>query len=129
MPIRRASTPLSIGRVLLVGDAAGVIDPLTGEGIFYALKSVYLALPVIQRFLAGEIPDLKEYDRSLISQLGPELKTARRIQILNNAVPWLFFHYIKDSNRFWRAFCQLLRGERTYVGLKNRLKPPVQWLF
>jgi geranylgeranyl reductase family protein len=129
MPMRRATAPLSDQRVLLVGDAAGVLDPLTGEGIFYSLRSVYLALPVILRFLTGKVSELKEYDTAVMNELGPELKAARTIQKMNSLAPRLLFHYFADNDRFWRAFCQLLRGERTYVGLKNRLNPPLRWLF
>ena len=45
-----ASTPAS-GRVLLVGDAAGLVDPLSGDGIYEAFASGRLAAEAI---LAGE---------------------------------------------------------------------------
>jgi len=53
----------------------------------------------------------------------PELKIARTIQKMNSFTPRLFFYLLKENDRFWRAFCGLLRGEKTYVGLKNRLNP------
>jgi flavin-dependent dehydrogenase len=129
MPVRKSGTPVSNGRVALVGDAAGMIDPLSGEGIYYALRSAYLAADAINGFLAGKSADLKSYDTAVIRELGPELKIARTIQKMNSAVPQVFFHYLTESDRFWRAFCQMLRGERTYVGLKKRLPWPVRILF
>jgi hypothetical protein len=59
----------------------------------------------------------------------PELRAARTIQKLNSATPRVFFHYLKEDPRFWRAFCGLLRGERTYVGLRNRLSWPLRLVF
>lgn len=38
---------------LLVGDAAGFLDPFTGEGIYEALKSAYLAAPIVHEALQG----------------------------------------------------------------------------
>lgn len=129
MPMKKSSTPLAYGRVLLVGDAAGVIDPLTGEGIYYGLKTSYLAAEVILKFLEGKADNLKEYDEAVNRDVMPELKIARTIQKLNSATPRIFFHYLRDDPRFWRAFCGLLRGERTYVGLKSRLRAPLRLLF
>jgi geranylgeranyl reductase family protein len=129
MPIRKATTPLSLSRVLLVGDAAGLIDPLTGEGIYYAVRSSYLAVPPILSMLQGQTRDLLEYDEAINREFNEEFKIARTIRKMNSIAPWLFFHWLKDSDRFWRAFCRLLRGEKTYVGLRSSLGPPLQWLF
>jgi len=51
----------------VVGDAAGMISPFTGEGISYALESGKLAAAAIDRALARapEAPDLSEYPRLL----------------------------------------------------------------
>ncbi len=52
----------------LVGDAAGMISPFTGEGISYALGAGKLAAEVIDRQLRGangDVPDLSEYARTL----------------------------------------------------------------
>jgi geranylgeranyl reductase family protein len=129
MPLRRANTPLIYHRVLLVGDAAGLIDPLTGEGIYSALRSSDMAAAAITRFLEGKTADLQEYEDDINTQLMPELKTARTIQKLNSATPRVFFYFLKENDRFFRAFCRLLRGEKTYAGVKQSLYPPLRILF
>ncbi len=129
MPVRKGTAPISRDRVLLVGDAAGLIDPLTGEGIYYAVRSAHLALTAILRLLEGQTGDLAEYDESVNLEFAQEFKIARTLWRMNNLAPRLFFHWLKDSDRFWRAFCRLLRGERTYTSLKTRLSPPLQLLF
>ena len=60
------------GRVLLAGDAASLINPLTGEGIFYALLSGRLAAEA-----AVGAPDapLPAYRRALRDRLGRHLLT------------------------------------------------------
>jgi geranylgeranyl reductase family protein len=47
IPIRTRREQLQQGRVLLVGDAAGLVDPLTGEGIRHAVESAKLASDLI----------------------------------------------------------------------------------
>jgi len=129
MPLKKPETPLVYQRILLVGDAAGVIDPLSGEGIFYGIKTSLLAASTIMRFMEGRIAYLAEYDEAVKREITPELTAARTIQKLNSITPRLFFHYLRENDRFWRAFCRMLRGESTYVQLKNRLKPPLRLLF
>jgi flavin-dependent dehydrogenase len=129
MPMKHNNTRLAHGRILLVGDAAGVIDPFSGEGIFYGVKSSLLALPVILNFLEKKSADMTEYDEAVKREITPELRTAWVIQKLNSVSPRLFFHYLEESDRVWRAFCGMLRGERTYVQLKNRLSLPLRLGF
>jgi geranylgeranyl reductase family protein len=129
LPVRKSNTRLNFERVLLLGDAAGVIDPLTGEGIYYALKTSYLAAEAIINFMEGKSTDLSLYQRSVERDIIPELNIARTIQKMNSLTPWIFYHYLKNNDRFWRAFCRLLRGEKNYTDLKNSLIPPLRLLF
>jgi len=50
---------------LLVGDAAGFLDPFTGEGLHRALRSAELAVRAVDRHLAGDVEALAAYDRSV----------------------------------------------------------------
>lgn len=51
---------------LLVGDAAGFLDPFTGEGLHRALRSAELAVAAVERSLDGDPGALAAYDRSLV---------------------------------------------------------------
>lgn len=53
LPMRRLGAVPSAGRVLLVGDAAGLVDPLSGDGIYEAFVSAELAAAAIVR---GDLP-------------------------------------------------------------------------
>jgi len=48
-PLARASLPPAVSGLFLVGDAARVVEPFTGEGIYYALRSGELAAEAIER--------------------------------------------------------------------------------
>ncbi len=63
LPMRRLGTPPSTGRVLLVGDAAGLVDPLSGDGMYEAFVSAQLAADAI---VAG---DLEGYATALSGAL------------------------------------------------------------
>jgi flavin-dependent dehydrogenase len=115
--------------VLLIGDAAGLIDPLSGEGIYYGLRSAHAAAPAIMRFLAGKTPDLSEYQATIDRDLILEFKIARSIQKLNSIAPQIFFQCLRNNDRFWRAFCRMLRGEKTYIEIGNSVPKPFRFLF
>jgi geranylgeranyl reductase family protein len=63
LPMRPLGTAASAGRILLVGDAAGLVDPLSGDGMYEAFVSARLAAEAI---LAGR---LDEYDARLAQML------------------------------------------------------------
>jgi flavin-dependent dehydrogenase len=70
LPMRSAGAEAGRGRVLLVGDAAGLVDPLSGDGIYEAFVSARLAADAI---LAG---DLGSYDEMLAAALDHHAKAS-----------------------------------------------------
>lgn len=66
-PVRRAFAP----GALLVGDAAGYYERLTGEGIYRGLRGAEIAEPyALEHLEAGSVSALAEYDRALRARLG-----------------------------------------------------------
>jgi len=65
------------GAVVLAGDAAALADPLTGEGISYALASGRRAGTAVLSALAGDDGALAAYDRYLARDLCGDLRYAR----------------------------------------------------
>jgi flavin-dependent dehydrogenase len=53
---------------VLVGDAAGFLDPFTGEGLHRALVSARLAAAAIERHLSGDADGLAAYDRAMTAR-------------------------------------------------------------
>ena len=53
-PLTRAPIPVAHDNLVLVGDAARVVEPFTGEGIFYALRSGELASDAIIKIIRGQ---------------------------------------------------------------------------
>jgi geranylgeranyl reductase family protein len=123
LPVRRKRQLLCSRRCALLGDAAGLVDPLTGEGIHHAVKSAKIAAPLVLQCLQKGGGDLQEYSRALEREISPELVAARAFRRLFAWFPGLCYESVQDSDRLWKACCRLLRGEETYLTLKRRLGP------
>jgi geranylgeranyl reductase family protein len=81
IPSRLDLDRLTIGRVLFAGDAAGVVDPMTGEGIAQALETGVLAA---RSLLPDDGPDAvaDRYRRAVDEALGADLRFAAALQRL-----------------------------------------------
>jgi len=123
LPIRVPRTPIVNGRVALVGDAAGLVDPLTGEGIHMAFASGRLAARSALALLNGEVADMLPYQRAVDRDLQPELIVARELQELFHVAPPPFLGLLERSQKFWRGFCYLIRGELTYLDFMRMIGP------
>ena len=53
-PLTRSPVPCAHENVLFIGDAARVVEPFTGEGIYYAMQSGELAAIAISKIMRGE---------------------------------------------------------------------------
>jgi geranylgeranyl reductase family protein len=71
LPMRRPQTILARGRALLVGDAAGVLDPVSGDGIYEALVTARLATDHTFALLEGGTEHLESYDGAVRQELDP----------------------------------------------------------
>ena len=121
LPLRRPGSPLVDGMVVLVGDAGGLIDPLTGEGIFAAFLSGRAAARHLAAYVGGEAADLEGYRRELEGTLLPELSVSRHIHDVLHLWPGLFVEVDRRSRVLWKYVALLLRGERDYIDVRRRL--------
>ena len=68
---------------ILLGDAAGLVDPFTGEGIGNAMVSSKYAMEIVAKSKNSSDYSkkaLSEYDAKLWGEIGPELKTSTKLQ-------------------------------------------------
>jgi len=123
LPVRVPGAPIARGPVALAGDAAGLIDPLSGEGIHMAFASGRLAAKHAMRYLAGEAPGMAAYGRAVDAELQPELDVSRQLQELFHFAPPPYLALMRRSEKFWLLFCHLLRGELTYLDFVRMIGP------
>ena len=103
--------------VLLAGDAAGLVDPITGEGIGHAMHSGQLAAQAAVDALAANRPEtaLRRYRRAL-RPLHRNLRMARMIRpvIFSPALEPSFARAFAGSTTLRRQFLDLMAGDTEY---------------
>ncbi|MCX6247722.1 MAG: geranylgeranyl reductase family protein [Bacteroidetes bacterium] len=119
IPVRTRKSAFHKGFVMVTGDSAGLGDPLTGEGIYYAVRSGKLAAETCSEYLSGRIPSLETFSQRINDELMTELLEANRIKHVFNTVPIRIHSFVRDSDRAWKAFGKILRGERWYADVRN----------
>lgn len=112
---------------MAVGDAAGLVDPITGEGIYYAVRSADLAA---QALLSECSRDEKAaaYRRLLRKDFSNDLEFSSRLakkiflgRFLLGSVPSRMVQFTRRSPRFSGLMQDLFAGTQSYLGLKRRL--------
>jgi geranylgeranyl reductase family protein len=85
----------------VVGDAAGLIDPFSGEGIGNAMVSAKLAVETLDEALRNGGPTakaLREYDRRLWAEIGDEMGRSYKLQKLGRRT-WLLNFVVRKAAR------------------------------
>jgi len=102
----------------LVGDAAAIADPITGEGIFYALRSGQLLADVIS---AGGTP--QKYAERATEEFGHDLMRAARLykRFFAPGFTDRMLSYADRSPALSRVLVDLVLGKQDYMSLKKRL--------
>lgn len=106
---------LSTRRCLLVGDAAGLVDPLIGEGIRYAIASARLAAKAIAR------DDLSGYETAIWREIGHSLATANLLANTYYHLPRLSYQIGLRNPATVRHFADVLTERTSYEGIGRRL--------
>ncbi|HEU5426090.1 MAG TPA: geranylgeranyl reductase family protein [Actinocrinis sp.] len=122
---RTADSPLSRGRVLVAGDAAGLLDPWTREGISYALRSGRLAGQAAARMAAASLPSgeravaeaAAEYRAQVEALLGVEMAAGQRLLSAFEKRPGFFHAAVTTLPIAWRAFADVCHGRTTFAEL------------
>ena len=115
---RRGGERIAAGPVLLLGDAAGLADEFTAEGIAYAVESAGLAATAALEALGGEGRAAERYTAAIDRAIQPELDAARAISRMYywcmSTWPWLALGTSERVAYFWRALFRIMQGRSTY---------------
>jgi len=113
---------------MAVGDAAGLVDPITGEGIYYAVRSADLAARSLLNDSLPEAARVDDYRRALRRDFTADLEFGSRLaqrvflgRFLLGSVPQRMVQFTRRSPRFSAIMQDLFSGRQPYLGLKKRL--------
>ena len=116
--VREDGSPLQRGRVLVAGDAAGLLEPWTREGISFALRSGRLAgLAAV-----GALPS---YSDAVDAELGAEVAAGRRALRVFTKRPGVV-HEVMRTPPLWPLLQELVSGRTTMADQLQRRR--VRWL-
>ena len=113
------------GKLLLAGDAAGLVEPLFGEGIYYAMRSGELAAQGLLKAskINFSISTLENYVQSLQREIMPEFRWAKRLRFvlfhigrMNGALP--IKGIAMDGGK---RILETIHGERSFRFFKRRV--------
>ena len=115
LPLRPPGTTIASDRALLVGDAAGLIDPVSGDGMYECFVSASLAAEAIGDLLAGRATSLAPYGTAVDDALGPLHRASWKLKQALDRWPRLSWR-IARTELLWRSIEPVLLGELTAPG-------------
>ena len=106
-------------RWLLAGDAAGLVDPLTREGIYYALRSGELAATAL---LGTDAEPSRVYSGAVQAELASELALSARARgtFFSPVVTRLWIDVLRESPRVRSMALDVVIGAIGYYHLRRR---------
>jgi geranylgeranyl reductase family protein len=121
---RADRSPLRRGQVIVAGDAAGLLEPWTREGISFALRSGALAGEHAAKAATAGDPtatesSLDEYVAAVNATLVPDMRAGRALLSAFTRHAGTF-HKGLSTAKGWGAFVKLCRSERSFAELVNR---------
>ncbi len=121
------------GCAMLVGDAGHLVDPLLGEGIYYAVWSGQLAAKTVAQVRRNPAAhQLSEYEVAVEDELGPEFRVADRLGKIVYGLPqsmhrWAGQRFPGAYHRVLQRYCAMLQGKETYQSFWNRILQRLHW--
>lgn len=133
IPVGGRTRYKAVDNLLLVGDAAGFADPLTGEGLYYAFTSARLAAETIWALkrsgLSYTANNLARYWENCWQLFGRDLKYAVRLNKIAQRYPKLWQQAFKEPTNWFARALQVVQGDNSYRQMFYWVMPRLPWLW
>jgi geranylgeranyl reductase family protein len=120
LPLRTSATRLAGERALVVGDAGGLLDPVSGDGMYECFYSSRLATAAITDMLAGRASTLQPYESAVDAALSPLHRASWKLKRALDLWPRTSWRVARTA-LFWRSIEGLLQGELAHPGEQRGL--------
>ena len=128
LPMRRPNASPARGRIALIGDAAGLVDPLSGDGMYEAFVSARIAAEHTLRLLTGETATFDAYAEEIVRTLGPNAAASWSAKVALDRFPRAVFAVV-SLPPFWRMLERLVRGEIDHPGeARGSVRGPLRFV-
>jgi geranylgeranyl reductase family protein len=107
LPLRGPGTRIAGERALLVGDAAGLIDPVSGDGMYECFVSSRVAASTVLDLLGGRASSLAGYEAAVDAELAPLHRASWKLK--------------RALDRWPRASWQVARSHLLWVSIRGML--------
>jgi flavin-dependent dehydrogenase len=109
---------------MLVGDSAGFADPITGEGIFFALREAQIASKAILEGLTLGHECVEKYNDLLKKEFMDELTYAKRLRYMLYRLPFVSHTVLKSRGSILgQYYLHIASGRMSYSELYRRCIP------
>jgi len=116
-------------RLILAGDAGGLIDPFLGEGIYHAVVSGEIAARWVLESINSQAPDHSRYARLIDDAIGKELCFASRLATVIYRFPGLMYRLTRGKPEVLVTFGSCLTDEHGYRSFAKQIGYPYKLLF
>ncbi|MBI3805626.1 MAG: NAD(P)/FAD-dependent oxidoreductase [Nitrospirae bacterium] len=106
--------PLHEGNALWAGDAAGLIDPFSGEGLYSALLTGLIAAEVISNNILEQKEGLAAYTARILAETAEEFHAARRFARLLHRWPETSYRFVESHKWVAELYFEILQGRARY---------------
>ena len=110
LPQRLPGTKLARGRTAVIGDAAGLVDPFSGDGMYEAFLSARLVADASLEVLAGRTESLEPYQEAVEREITPLTRAGWGAKRAFERYPGTTYAIARLPVTF-RALAKLLRGD------------------
>lgn len=129
LPTLTPTAKLASNRILLVGDAAGLVEPFTGDGISNAIRSASIAAETILDALSSGAMELAHYEKRVREEIGSDLVHAWNLARCFHRFPELFHYRLRHQDGLWKTFCDVLCGTKSFRQLRCHVLGRLSFLW
>jgi len=109
------------------------VDPLFGEGIYYAVRSGQMAAASVLGSFQDRRRSLQEYQTAVMEEIYAEFRVAARLARIIYTVPKVCYRLLNRYDEVIKLYYDVLRGKQTYQGffgsVKGLIKSSLRELF
>jgi flavin-dependent dehydrogenase len=107
---------------MLVGDATGFVDPITGEGIYYAFREAQIAAEIISDDVLSINESAEKYNTLLKKELMHDLDCAQKLAYILYKIPVVSHRVLKAHGKsIGENHLEIITGKKSYGELFNEV--------